>query len=591
MREKIFRQAQLEPPPDYLLEVMSGRDKIVYWLLVIAWLVANIVFWSWWFRPEHIASPVMFAMISAALFYESTVLPSFYLFFLSKMRRPIHIDPKPGLRVAMVTLCVPSKESIQVIERQLRAMVNVRYPHDNWILDEGDNPRVKALAKKSGVQYFTRNGVGKYNQPHPPFQAKTKAGNVNAWINAHGHKYDYFTQLDIDHVPWPDYLDMVLGYFEDPQVAWVQAPSIYSNFEHWTARGSAEQELVLQGPLQMGFYGYSKTPFIIGSHSTYRMSAIMEIGGFQPTRAEDHLDTVVLAGRGYQGVFVPNPIAVGDGPEDFETYLRQQFAWAYSMIQVLLYHTPKYRRSYINRQKLQFLFVETWYPFWGTAMGVLFLLPALALLLNTPIAVMSFGQCVFPYSLLPMIAFGGWLWSRKWFQPKGLSLSWRGVILNIARWPVVLWALVNVILGVKKPYMITSKGVAVGEARSFNLSTQRPYLVLITLSLLSIWLFVLRISQSSAQGYLLFALGGTAMMVAVYAVALMMNLRGMHREGVSTVRAFKLHIKPLVLLGGLLVTLVVTSCVTTRPIAKAIAWTPTQVIAMECPDGNECGNE
>jgi len=98
----------------------------------------------------------------------------------------------------------------------------------------------------------------------------------------------FFTQLDIDHNPRLDYLDRVLGYFEDPKVAWVQAPSVYGNFEHWTARGSAEQEFVLQGPLQMGFYGHSRTPFIIGSHSTYRMSAIREIGGFQPTRAEDH---------------------------------------------------------------------------------------------------------------------------------------------------------------------------------------------------------------------------------------------------------------------------------------------------------------
>ena len=35
----------------------------------------------------------------------------------------------------------------------------------------------------------------------------------------------------------------------------------------WTARGLAEQDLVLQGPLQMGFYGHSRTPFIIGSHT------------------------------------------------------------------------------------------------------------------------------------------------------------------------------------------------------------------------------------------------------------------------------------------------------------------------------------
>ncbi len=130
---------------------------------------------------------------------------------------------------------------------------------------------------------------------------------------------------------------------------------MYGNLENWTARGSAEQEFVLQGPLQMGFFGFCRTPFIIGSHCTYDMKAIKEIGGFQPTRAEDHLDTVFLAAQGYQGVFLPEVIAVGDGPENFETYIGQQFAWAFSMIQVLFTYTPRIIKRYTPRQALQFL--------------------------------------------------------------------------------------------------------------------------------------------------------------------------------------------------------------------------------------------
>src|SRR6185436_15243091 len=145
-------------------------------------------------------------------------------------------------------------------------------------------------------------GIRKYNQQTPPFKSKTKAGNVNAWLDhVKRRKYDFFVQFDIDHLAKPNYLNKTLGYFKDPEVAWVQAPSVYKNRDHWTARGAAEQELVLQGPLQMGFYGHSETPFIIGSHCTYRMSAVREIGGFQPTRAEDHLDTLMLAQRGHRG--------------------------------------------------------------------------------------------------------------------------------------------------------------------------------------------------------------------------------------------------------------------------------------------------
>ena len=41
-----------------------------------------------------------------------------------------------------------------------------------------------------------------------PFQMRTKAGNVNAWLDHVKHRrYEFFMQLDIDHIPLPTYLD------------------------------------------------------------------------------------------------------------------------------------------------------------------------------------------------------------------------------------------------------------------------------------------------------------------------------------------------------------------------------------------------
>jgi len=509
--------------------------------------------------------------MSVALFYEITILPSFYLFFLGKMRKPRHVSAPRKLRVAIITLCVPSSESIEVIERQLAAMVAVKYPHDCWILDEGNSVKVKALAKKYGVQHFSRRGIKKYNQPNPPFMAKTKAGNVNAWLDMHSAKYDFFVQLDIDHLPCPRYLDKTLGHFADKKVAWVQAPSIYGNhLNSWSARGSSEQELVLQGPLQMGFYGFSGTPFIIGSHCTYRMSSICEIGGFQPTRAEDHLDTVVLASKGYRGVFLPEPIALGDGPESFDIYLAQQFAWAFSMIQVLFYHTPKLLKNYTMKQAMQFLFAQTWYTFWSTSMLVMFLMPVLALV-TKPITInMSFLETGMRYLPLPITAFAIFYWSRKWQQPTGLNLSWRGVLLHIARWPVVTWALLNVIFGVQKPYMITPKGMKLGE-KPFNFPAHAPYFILSAISFLGVMWFKLRIKGGNSQGYLFFVLQGCACMILVYAIALLTDIK----EIMSVKRkkeAIRMRIKPISVLIALFTTLVVVSIMSGSLITQAMTW-------------------
>ncbi|MFN0070049.1 MAG: glycosyltransferase family 2 protein [Chloroflexota bacterium] len=490
--------------------------------LLLAWLLANLVFWEWWIVSVEPASRPVYWAFTLAFFYEATFLPSMFLFYVRSMRRPRPIQPADGLRVALITLCVPSDESTDVIERQLKALSSVNYPHDSWILDEGDDPRVRAMAKHYGCRYFTRRDVPRYNQLTAPFQAKTKAGNVNAWVDAYGAFYDYFVQFDIDHNPNPDYLERVLGFFRDPAVGWVQSPSVYGNLTTWVARGAAEQELVLQGPLQRGFFGFAGTPFIIGSHSAYRMSAVREIGGFQPTRAEDHLDTVMLAAHGYRGIFQPEIIAIGSGPDTFTTYLRQQFAWAMSMMQVLFFHTPRLLPLFGRRQAVQFLFAQTWYVFWSLSMLVLFTIPPIVLLFGTrpsDVPLLEFAIRSTPIGLVVLLL---WAWTRQWQEPRHLGLTWRGMVLHVARWPIVVWALMNVCLRIKHPYMVTPK--LGGAAGAFSLRSQLLYLLLAAGCLGAIVRYQSGERAGGADGYVLTTIWGMMFMVMVVIVNASMEL-------------------------------------------------------------------
>jgi cellulose synthase (UDP-forming) len=509
------------------VSALSPVNRARFWAVALLWLAVNLTFWGWWLHQTDRSTPWLYWAETIALFYQTTLLPTVFWRFVRKMKRPVEVEPRTDMRVAMITLCVPSSESLDVIEQQLVALGEVDYPHDSWILDEGASDEVRALAATHGVTYFTRAGVEAWNQPGPPYQAKTKAGNVNAWLDhvqTLGLDYEVFVQLDIDHRPRRDYLDRVLGYFRDRGVAWVQAPSVCGNLDNWTARGLAEQDLIFQGPLQMGFYGATGTPFIIGSHASYRTAAVREIGGFQPTRAEDHLDTVVLAAHGYTGVFVPDLIATGDGPHDLTTYLRQQFAWAYSMIQIFFQHTPRLIRRYTRGQALQFLFCQSWYTLWSTSMAVLWALPAVALLVNRPIASVPVGR-FFVY-FVPVVLASTLMWceSRKWFQPSGVRLSWRGIVLQTARWPVVLWALINVALRIKRPYMITPKGKAAG-AGPRALSIYAPYIGLAALPLVAIWLFDASAGSDLIRGYYGLALANAVMGAAVLATTLAMDIK------------------------------------------------------------------
>jgi cellulose synthase (UDP-forming) len=509
------------------VSALTRIDRMRLWVLGVLWVLVNVAFWRWWLSHTAHSAPWLYGAETAALLYQTTLLPTVFWRFLGRMKRPVEIAPRPDVRAAMITLCVPALESLPVIREQLEALRGVTYPHDSWILDEGGSPDVRALAEEHGVRYFTRHGIERWNQPAPPFQAATKAGNVNAWLDhlaSLGIDYEVFVQLDIDHTPRPDYLDRVLGYFDDATVGWVQAPSVCGNLDSWTARGLAEQDLIFQGPLQMGFYGATGTPFIIGSHTSYRTQAIREIGGFQPTRAEDHLDTVVLAAHGYTGVFVPELIAVGDGPDDLATYLRQQFAWAYSMIQIFFRHTPRLIRRYTPGQALQFLFCQSWYTLWSCSLAVLWALPALALVVGRPIASVSFGEFLVYFVPVVLTSTLMWLTARRWFQPAGVRLSWRGILLETARWPVVLWALVNVVLRIKRPYMITPKGKAAGTGPR-PLSIFGPYIVLTALPLAAIWIFDATTGAGLVSGYYGLALGNAVMGLLVLATTFTLDLK------------------------------------------------------------------
>ncbi len=542
--------------------VVRGWAGASYYALAALWLAVNVAFWAWWLHPGHAGNPLMHVVFTVAFGYQVTFLPGMYAFFMGRMRQPESRTAPAGKRVALVTLCVPGDESLEVIEEQLVALAQVHYPHDSWVLDEAGDPRVRRLAESLGVNYFSRAGMAAYNQPRPPFEAGTKAGNVNAWLDAYGGDYEVFVQLDIDHVPRPDYLERVLGYFEDRDVAWVQGPSLYGNLSTWVSRGAAEQELVLQGPLQRGFYGNAAMPFIIGSHTSYRTQAVLEIGGFQPTRAEDHLDTVVLAAHGYRGVFVPEVLAIGHGPETFRTYLRQQFAWASSLIQVLFRHTPRLLPRLSPAQALQVLFTETWYPLWATSMLVLFLTPSLALLTKSSPTTVSLPLFLAAWAPLSATNWLVYLWSRRWHLQPGVSLSWRSVLLHVARWPVVLWALVNVLLGVKHPYMITPKGQRAGLP-TFFLKDYLPYLLSVWVPCLAVWLCLRGTSYTSTSQHLqalvygtpalgLLALIGAAFMVAVFGVNLLLNIRQLVSLGLPRTKAAGIRLGPLMVLLGTL---------------------------------------
>ncbi|NEE36209.1 glycosyltransferase, partial [Streptomyces sp. SID7982] len=138
-------------------------------------------------------------------------------------RDPVPVVPESGTRVAFLTSFVPGKEPLEMVTKTLEAAVRIRHRGlmHVWLLDEGDDPAVKEVCARLGVHHFSRKGVAHWNQAKGAHRAKTKHGNYNAWLDAHGGDYDFFASVDTDHIPMANYLERMLGYFRDPDVGFV----------------------------------------------------------------------------------------------------------------------------------------------------------------------------------------------------------------------------------------------------------------------------------------------------------------------------------------------------------------------------------
>src|SRR5262245_41745338 len=78
-------------PPEWrhqTTRVMTDRQRRQFIVLAALWGICSLWFWQWWLRPGHAGNALLFGVVSAALFYSVTVLPSFFMFYLGRMRRP-----------------------------------------------------------------------------------------------------------------------------------------------------------------------------------------------------------------------------------------------------------------------------------------------------------------------------------------------------------------------------------------------------------------------------------------------------------------------------------------------------------------------
>jgi cellulose synthase (UDP-forming) len=431
--------------------------------------------------------------------------------------RPESPPPPRGLRVAFITTFVPSSEPLEMLRRTLASMVVADYPHDTWVLDEGNDPGARALCELLGVKHFSRNGRECYNRPRGRFLAKSKAGNHNAWYEEYASHYDVVAQVDSDFKVRRDFLTSTIGYFRDPRVAFVGTPQIYGNLDSWIARGAAQQTYLFYGPI-MRALSRRRMTLLIGANHVVRVAALRDVGWYQGHLTEDLATGMRFHQGRWESVYVPEPLAVGEGPSTWAAYFNQQYRWAFGCMNIFFTtHWPKVNFRMRVTHAVYYFLMEQFY-FSGLTMATAVLLIMAYYVFGWVPAKIQIPQLIVWY--LPLV-----IWRQImqfWLQRFNIrpqverGLFWAGRLLTITVIPIYFLALVGVLRNRRVTFKTTPKGNARGEEiEEDDLNVFKPHLALTGLILAGMGAGVLL----GHTTWVFFAWGGvTAVLLSVFSI-------------------------------------------------------------------------
>src|SRR6267378_2749404 len=359
-------------------------------------------------------------------------------------------------------------EPLEVLRRTAIGARAIKYPHKTYMLDDGKRDEVKAMADALGMGYIRREG-----------NANAKAGNLNnAFKVTDG---EFILQLDADHVPLPNMLGRLLGYFGDEKVAWAQSPQDFYNTDSFThvvneeGRSLWEENRIFFSLLQPGKDRWNAA-FFCGSCGVLRRKAFEEIGGFSTkTVTEDMETSLILHARGWKSVYHGETLAYGLAPSSALAYHVQRLRWGQGSMQILRKLNPLFYPGLSFPQRIAYLSSTATYLD-GIQKLIFYLAPALFFFTGwLPVNVTN-AQLVtrlVPYVLLSIISFELLSRGTGW-----ILISER---YNMAKF----WTYIKTYKGffVQKPlkFNVTPKG-----ANEVPFETYAPQLILLIVSTVSV---------------------------------------------------------------------------------------------------------
>ena len=165
--------------------------------VVILFVAFGLLYLQWRISTLAPSAPIFSAVLYGAEIY-GFVTAMLHLMMTWRLTIRESLPCPQGLSVDVF---IPTyNESVSLVRKTLLAAKHMDYPHETWLLDDGNRAEMKELADRLGVRYLARSE-----------NTHAKAGNLN---NAMAHSQGEFIAIfDADHAPQKNFLTRTLGYF------------------------------------------------------------------------------------------------------------------------------------------------------------------------------------------------------------------------------------------------------------------------------------------------------------------------------------------------------------------------------------------
>jgi len=326
---------------------------------------ATYLFWRSG-QVVDLGAPAMVFFVAELINYLALVVA--VVLFWSPYRRPVPGAPPRGGVDVFITVC---GEDVHMVEATVRAALAIDYPHTTIVLNDGRVARcenwreIEALCDELGVRCLTRT-----------HGARSKAGNLNAAL--HLTSGAFIVCLDADHLARPKLADLLLGYFQDPRMAFVSSRQCF-HLDNGDSLG--HQEALFYRSIQPA-KDRDNAAFSCGNGVAYRRSAIESLGGFSEWNIVEDLHTSYeLHARGWRSAYVGVPVSIGTAPSTAAEMAHQRLRWATDSLRMFFFDNPLLKRGLTLRQRLHYFHTTGWYLV--AAAHVIFLLsPIMSILLH-----------------------------------------------------------------------------------------------------------------------------------------------------------------------------------------------------------------